>query len=175
MICCSLKGRGFAPAFLSFDMRQSILVKKDIFLLLTGLLLFLSIQHPAAQNFYRFGNMSLDPALVIPENYWPIKLSGQTPVGYQINVFSRKNPYTFLQLISDERKSVYHILYQTTFTGELLYIGCSNNLYGLFSKKEKPLVLFNNCMNEAMEEMASMRIIDRVVDCILSRLAYCMR
>lgn len=128
-----------------------------------------------AQTFSKAGKLRIDPLQVIPENYSVIRIKEFPEMGVKMNVFSRDNPHTVLQLIADEKMRVYHILYQTTFTGKPVYIGCSNNLYALFSRKEKPMHLFNNCMEALQEEISSVRIMEKSIDCILERLAYALR
>lgn len=135
----------------------------------------LAASNTPAQSFFRADRMSADPRKLIAENYSVIRLPDAGNEEMKMNVFSRDNPYTWLQLIADERQKVYHVIYQTSFTGRLLYLGISNNLLALFSKKEKPMFVFNSCLEKLQDELMSEKIQEKAVDCILERLAYCSR
>jgi hypothetical protein len=135
----------------------------------------LSISNAQAQIFFRSDNTSVDPRQVIAENYSVIRLPDAGNEETKLNIFNRDNPFTWLQFIADERQKTYHIIYQTSFTGRLLYLGISNNLLALFSKKEKPMFVFNDCLEKIRDELMSERIREKAIDCILERLAYCSR
>lgn len=135
----------------------------------------LHVSNTPAQIFFRADKTSVDPRQVIAENYSVIRLPDAGNEEMKLNIFSRDNPYTWLQLIADDRQKVYHIIYQTSFTGRLLYLGISNNLLALFSKKEKPMFIFNDCLEKLRDEIMSEKIREGAIDCILERLLYCSR
>jgi hypothetical protein len=129
----------------------------------------------AAQQFYRTGQISIDPAQVIIENYFQVSLPIAKTERSGRDQFDRRNPYTGIFMISDDKKKNYHILYQTDFLGRLSYLALSVNLLSVFNRKEKPMAPFNKCLMYDNEYFTSIQVTETMVKCILERLAFCAR
>lgn len=110
---------------------------------------------------------------VIIENYTSVKLVKEFREAMPVPSFDPKNPYTFLQLVMDEKGNNYHILLQTNFSGKLEYLAYSNNLSALFNKKDKPMFLFLHCLKEMDKHALSVQITGAAIKCIIDRLNYC--
>ena len=126
-----------------------------------------------AQQFSTGELATIKPSQVIIENYSPVKLSKEIIDDVMANRFDINNPYTYLQIVNDAAFNRYHILFQTGFTGKILFLSYSNNLSALFNKKNKPIFLFTHCLKEINDHISSIQVVDAVVTCILDRLNYC--
>ncbi|MEP7164324.1 MAG: hypothetical protein ABI741_06505 [Ferruginibacter sp.] len=145
-------------------MKKMILV----FILLSGVGKYLF-----AQQFSSNELVTIKPSQVIIENYSTINLSKEIIEDPMANRFDQGNPYTYLQIVTDAKLNRYHILFQTGFTGKILFLSYSNNLSALFNKKTKPMFLFTRCLKEINNHISSIEVMDAVVECILARLNYC--
>lgn len=126
-----------------------------------------------AQQFSTGELATIKPLQVIVENYTQVNLSEDIIKDQQANRFDINNPYTYLQIILDAKTSRYHILFQTSFTGKILFLSYSNNLSVIFNKKNKPMFLFTHCLKKINNHLSSIQIIDAVITCMLERLNYC--
>lgn len=144
-------------------------MKKMILLPLAFIFLF----GVSAQQFSTGELSTIKPSQVIIENYNLVNLSKEIIEDPMANKFDVSNPYTYLQIVIDARSNRFHILFQTSFTGKILFLSYSNNLAGLFNKKSKPMFLFMRCLKEINNHISSIEIIDATVKCIVERLNYC--
>ncbi len=126
-----------------------------------------------AQQFSVGELSTIRPSQVIIENYSVVNLSKEIIEDPMANRFDVNNPYTYLQIVHDAIANRYHILFQTGFTGKVLFLSYSNNLSALFNKKTKPMFLFIRCLKEINNHISSIQIINAVIECILERLNYC--
>ena len=126
-----------------------------------------------AQTFNKANQMSIFPSQVLIENYTIVPLSQDNPGPPPENLFDIKNPYTFLQVISDKNGREYHILYQTDFFGKILFLAYSNNLSPVFNNKEKPFFGWQLCIRKLNQSIFSLQNSDVAVNCMLERLNYC--
>ena len=123
---------------------------------------------------FSYGELSLiKTQQIIIENYTVITMSKTPAEEPMLNQFDNGNPYTYLQVVKDMKEKSYHILYQTSFMGKLLFLAYSNNLGGVFNRPDKPTFIFSRCMREARQHVLSLQIADEVLKCILGRLNYC--
>ena len=137
------------------------------------LLMLIDINFINAQQFSTAEQSTIKPSQVIIDNYTVINFSKEIIDNNMANRFDLNNPYTYLQIVKDENLSSYHILFQTSFEGKILFLSYSNNLSGLFNKKEKPMFLFTRCLKEINNQLSSTQVIDAAVRCIVERLNYC--
>lgn len=126
-----------------------------------------------AQQFTIRELSTIKPSQVIIENYTIVNLSKEIIDNNMANRFDINNPYTYLQIVSDEKGNSYHILIQTSFEGKVLFLSYSNNLSALFNKTDKPMFLFTRCLKEINSQLSSPRIMDAAIKCIVTRLNYC--
>ena len=126
-----------------------------------------------AQQFSTGELSTIKPSQIIIGNYSVVNLSKEIIEDQMANQFDINNPYTYLQIVNDAMSGRYHILFQTEFTGKILFLSYSNNLSELFNKKSKPMFLFTRCLKEINNHISSIQIINAVVECILERLNYC--
>ena len=140
--------------------------------MILSLLLFILLFGVNAQQFSKAELSTIKPSQVIVENYSLINLSKEIVEDPMANKFDVNNPYTYLQIVIDARSNRFHILFQTSFTGKILFLSYSNNLAGLFNKKSKPMFLFTRCLKEINNHISSIEIIDAAVGCIIERLNY---
>jgi hypothetical protein len=145
---------------------------RKIVLLINFFLLF-DISHTNAQQFNTADQSIIKPSQVIIDNYTVINLSKEIIDNSMANRFDLNNPYTYLQIVKDENSNSYHILFQTSFEGKILFLSYSNNLSALFNKKEKPMFLFTRCLKEINNQLSSIQVINAAVKCIVERLNYC--
>lgn len=145
------------------------------FIIQISCFVFLSVNNgnSQAQQFTTGELSTIKPSQVIIENYVPVKLSKEMQEDQNANRFDISNPYTYLQVVTDVFGSRYHILFQTGFTGKLLFLSYSSNLSVLFNKKNKPMFLFNHCLRKVNNYISSIQIIEETIKCILERLNYC--
>ncbi len=136
-------------------------------------LIFCSCTRIDAQPYYLGEQLTLRPSQVIIENYTMIPLSKEIIDDPAANQFDRANPYTWLQLVNDNGRNNYHILFQSSFMGKILFLAYSNNLAALFNKMEKPMFLFMRCIKKINEHLSSVQTANAAVNCIIERMNYC--
>lgn len=110
---------------------------------------------------------------VLPESYTTVKINSEALQDPSLNRFDKENPYTYLQVIRDEKENTYQLLIQTDFYGKILFLGLSNNLAAIFNKSSRPMFLFSRCMKEINRHVVSVQEMNTAVNCIIDRLNYC--
>jgi uncharacterized protein YaaN involved in tellurite resistance len=73
-------------------------------------------------------------------------------------------------LIFDKAGTVYHVLYQTNFTGKILYLAYSNELVQVFEKKQRLSPAFRNCISMVNNYWMASQNAEAAINCILNRL-----
>lgn len=91
---------------------------------------------------------------------------------FQNNLFDSKNPYTYLEILNDENGVVYHILYQTDFSGLINHISISNNLTEKFNCR--PKIYFCSCIKKINQQHFDSVKTTAIIDCIMSQLNLCV-
>ncbi len=127
----------------------------------------------SAQQFTAGEQVIIKTSQVIIENYVIVKLSKEIIDESMANRFDVSNPYTYLQVVIDAFGKKSHILYQTNFSGKIIFLCYSNNVSGLFNKKNKPMFLFTRCLNAVNKNISPVQITDAVIGCMIDRLNYC--
>lgn len=127
----------------------------------------------SAQQFTAGEQVIIKTSQVIIENYVIVKLSKEIIDEPMANRFDVSNPYTYLQVVIDAFGKKSHILYQTNFSGKIIFLCYSNNVSGLFNKKNKPMFLFTRCLNAVNKNISPVQITDAVIGCMIDRLNYC--
>ncbi len=127
----------------------------------------------SAQQFTAGEQVVIKTSQVIIENYVIVKLSKEIIDEPMANRFDVSNPYTYLQVVIDAFGKKSHILYQTNFSGKIIFLCYSNNISGLFNKKNKPMFLFTRCLNAVNDNISPVQITEAVIGCIIDRLNYC--
>lgn len=125
-----------------------------------------------AQTYFRAEQTVTQPLQVIIENYTVVMLGKQIASETYANQFDKKNPYTYIQIIRDQLGSNYHILYQTNFTGKILFLAYSNNLSALINNADKPQNVFVNCIKRVNEYLSAVQNVEAAVNCMIDRLNY---
>jgi hypothetical protein len=126
-----------------------------------------------AQQFFNGEISTIKPSQVIIENYITVNLSKEIIDDLMANRFDPNNPYTYLQVINDATTNHYHVLFQTNFSGKILFLSYSNNLSALFNKNNKPMFLFVRCLKDMNNHLSSVQIMDAAIKCVVERLNYC--
>lgn len=126
-----------------------------------------------AQQFTMGEQVVIKPSQVIIENYVSVKLSKEMIDDAMANKFDLTNPYTYLQVVNDPSGKRCHILFQTSFSGKILFLCYSNNVSGLFNKKNKPMNLFILCINRVNDHISPVQVTEAAIGCIIDRLNYC--
>lgn len=138
---------------------------------LTFLLLsVLTGNSPAAQTFLRAGTMRPDPAAIIPDQYAVLKLPDADVDDGRINSWDSRNPYTYIELLTNQRGEVFHILYQTGFTGRMMFLGVSKNLEKSLLAREKPQLGFRECLGRINRSDPPLITSESAIDCIMRQL-----
>ena len=146
-------------------------MKKIIFILMTIHFPFLS----NAQTFNK-GYLSIVPTVqIIPENYFTIKMQPEMIGDSKANLFDINNADTHLQILIDNTGKKYHILLQTNFMGKVTYLSISNNLVPIFNKKEKPMFMFESCVQDLNTSISQNQNIETALSCVIGRLEYCSK
>ena len=87
---------------------------------------------------------------------------------FQNNQFDIRNPYTNLEILKDENGVVYHILFQTDFSGLINYVSISNNLIEKFNCR--PNSYFCSCLKKINQQHFDSVKTTALIDCIMSQL-----
>jgi len=131
-------------------------------------ILLISIQSGAQE--FRYGEMEIEkPEQVILSNFTGLSLPMEdgTP---NANRYNPVNPYTYLQMILNERNNLYQLLIQTDFWGRIIYVGYSNNLAFAFDGRKRPLPVFYQCIKQVNTQFGTAQKIQRLLSCILGLL-----
>ena len=126
-----------------------------------------------AQNYFRGEQTVIQPLQVIIENYTVISLAKEITDEGNLNRFDKYNAYTYIQIIRNNLGNDCHILFQTSFSGKVLFLAYSNNLGGIFNNKDKPLNVFVNCIKHVNDHLSALQNVEAAVKCIVERLNYC--
>lgn len=145
-------------------------MKKTIFFSLI-LLNFFSF-NVWSQSFIRSGSQRIDPVTILTDQYLVIPLPGQPPAGLKMNFLDSRNPYTYLDFLTDANNRVYHILTQTAFTGELICLAADKRLEKLLAGKNRPRLAFQSCLGRILEERSSLSIREAAIHCVLQQLGH---
>jgi len=140
---------------------------------ITALLCLSMFCRISAQKFSVTEISTIKPSQVIIENYTIITVDNGTADDNKVNRFDGNNPYTYLQMITDDAGNNYHILLQTSLSGKILFLGYSNNLSAVFNKPDKPKFVFQHCLKEINKHITSIQITALAIKCIIERLNYC--
>jgi hypothetical protein len=128
-----------------------------------------------AQTFNK-GNLSpISTGQIIQENYLTIRLNPEQVADPKANLFDISNTDTHLQVLIDNSGRKYHILLQTNFTGRVTFLSISNNLSIIFNKKDKPMFIFDNCIQDLNTFILPKQNIETAIKCVIERLEYCSR
>ena len=128
-----------------------------------------------AQAFNKGSLSTISTNQVIPENYSPIRLDPEQVADPKANLFDISNADTHLQVLVDNSGRKYHILLQTNFTGRVTFLSISNNLATLFNKKDKPMLMFDNCIQDLNTAIIQKQNMETAIKCVIERLEYCSR
>ena len=132
------------------------------------LLLFSKIAQ--SQAYTKGSQVIVNPAQVLPYHYQMIPLQEHGAPLSGLNQFDNSNLYTYLQLILDKAGTAYHVLYQTNFTGKILYLAYGNELLQVFEKKQRFSPAFRNCINILNTYWMASQNIEAAINCFLNRL-----
>ena len=91
------------------------------------------------------------------------------------NQFDIKNTDTHLQVLIDNNGKKFHILLQTNFMGKVTFLSVSNNLAVIFNKKERPMFVFKNCIQDLNTYISPGQNIETALNCVIGRLEYCSK
>lgn len=127
----------------------------------------------SAQKFSVTEFSTIKPSQLISEHYTMISIDNGTVDDNKLNRFDGNNPYTYLQMITDDVGNKYHILLQTNLAGKILFLGYSNNLSAIFNKADKPTFVFRHCLKEINKHITSIQITALAIKCMIDRLNYC--
>jgi hypothetical protein len=131
---------------------------KNLYLLIIIITISIKIN---AQKFELTAIKRMDPSTIITSNY--INLPDCSTSNNKL--FDFNNPYTYLQLIVDESRNSYQMLYQTDFTNSLEYLSISNNAnYQCFTIKKYE---FCSCVSKSHEELFSSLQTSAILDCVV--------
>jgi hypothetical protein len=139
-----------------------------------AIVFFMGIIFPlCAQNYFRGEQTVVQPLQLMIDNYTPITLGKEIANEPNGNRFDKSNPYTYIQLIRDSYGKDYQVLFQSNFSGKILFLAYSNNLSAIFNNKEKPLNVFVNCIRNVNDHVSPVQNIEAAIKCIIDRLNYC--
>jgi histidinol phosphatase-like enzyme len=134
------------------------------------LIFFLLIAKAYGQRFAKTNETITPPGNIIISNYFPIEWSSIEPVK---SLFDINNNYTYMVIVSDKQDGIYHILYQTDFSGNIIYIGLSNNLTDFFYCTNHPMTGLFSCVKKNDGMFLPAEISEKIISCIISRLNCC--
>ncbi|MEO7528561.1 MAG: hypothetical protein ABIT35_09995, partial [Chitinophagaceae bacterium] len=97
-------------------------------LLIIGVACLCEIQMPVqAQTYFRGEQTVIQPLQVMIENFTTITLPKEVTEDPNANHFDRNNVYTYLQLLRDGWDKTYQLVFQTTFSGKIIYLAYGNS------------------------------------------------
>lgn len=125
---------------------------------------------------YRRGEQTRVPAWqVMPEFYVsiPLPVTGEgKPVPGR---FDAGNALTYIEILYDPQQRPQQVLYQTDFMGKLMYVGISQGLSTAFHRPDKPMIFFSKCLRDLNLSLASWKLADHALQCILDRLNFSLQ
>ncbi len=145
---------------------------KKIFIISISLYFSLFVK---SQTFNKASLSIISTAQIITENYFVIKLQSEMVSDPKANQFDINNADTRLQILIDNTGKKYHILLQTNFMGKVTFLSISNNLSTLFNKKERPMFVFENCIQDLNTSISQNQNIETALSCVIGRLEYCSK
>lgn len=126
----------------------------------------------AQGQFIKLELIRIETKTILPENYSQILLPANTQKKRNMNHYDPDNPDTYIELLQDYQHKRAHVLVQADFYGNLLYVAVSNNILTLIVQKEKPLFVFNQCLEDVNNGFFSLQEnIEKIIKCILDRLS----
>lgn len=138
--------------------------------------IFIAVFLAAKSQSFNKGSLSIiSTAQIIPENYFVIRLQSEMITDSKVNQFDINNTDTHLQILIDNTGKKYHILLQTNFMGKVTFLSISNNLAVTFNKKEKPMFVFENCIQDLNTSISQKQNIETALSCVIGRLEYCSK
>ncbi len=122
------------------------------------------------QRFVKISEITSPPGNIIISNYFQIALSANesNKLLYDVN-----NVDTYTQILQDERENIYHILYQTDFSGHIKFMALSNNLTDYFKCNNFPLNKLYGCFKKSEDDFLPSDISNKIISCIIARLNSC--
>lgn len=126
-----------------------------------------------AQEFTRVSSATVPPQQVMPDQFTVVRLPVTLTDDPKSNRFDNGNPYTYLEFIQDRRGRTHQLLYQTGFTGNMLFLAYSNSLSPVFGRKDKPMFMFQSCIRGIRDVFSSSGVIEKLIQCVVDRLNYC--
>ena len=148
-------------------------MKKTMKAMLVPVCLLIIITGTQAQTYFRGLQTIVQPSQVIIDNYTGIVLGKRAGNEPGLNQFDRSNPYSYLQVVSDNGGKDYHILFQTNFSGKILFLAYSNNLSPVFNNAGKSMNVFLNCIRQVNDFVSPVQNAETAINCIIERLNYC--
>jgi hypothetical protein len=133
----------------------------------------LTVSNPYAQSIFKGITVNISPSIIIMEEYTTLDLHENNHKFLLQKSFDYKNDATFILPLTDENSKVFHVLYQTDFSGKLIYLAVSNNLLKWFVCEEKPMFSFDLCIKKMDCTFFPEKCIDEVIECVMQRLRAC--
>ena len=142
------------------------------------LLCFFGCNVLIAQTYLRTGSFRVDPATVIKDQLTVIRLepgSFHDNADKGLNRFDGENPYTYAEMISDNKGQSFQILLQTRFTGELTCLAVSKNMESRLFVKNGPVMGFRSCISSLCRTENVLLMRESAVACIMNQLEAAVR
>jgi hypothetical protein len=87
----------------------------------------------------------------------------------------KKNPYTTIYLVRDDKGDFQHILIQTDHFGGCQFIALHSSLYELLQCGQKNRLLLEDCLRNIDQWFLPSEKTDRLLACLLARINDCIR
>lgn len=123
------------------------------------------ISNAFGQRFAKISETNIRPENIIISNYFAITLPSSEKYSFDIN-----NADTYTQVLKDRQEVVYHILYQTDFSGNIRFVALSNNLSEFFNSNRFPLKKLHACFNKNEGAFFPREIVGKLTTCIIEGL-----
>jgi len=133
----------------------------------------LTVSNSNAQSIFKGVSVNISPSIIIMEEYSTIDLHENNHHLLLQKSFDYKNDATFILPVTDENSKVFHVLYQTDFSGKLIFLAVSNNLLKWFVCEEKPMYSFDLCVKKIDCAFFPVKCTDEVIECVMQRLRFC--
>ncbi len=122
-------------------------------------------------QFYVAEKELIPPSIILIDEYQTVP---ERAFDLWKNKWDVNNPYTRVIAIRDHQGKLYHILYQETFSGRLLFFSFSKNLSAVFNRADRPMQQFDKCILQHSGSIKVLQEVNVVIDCFMQRLAYCV-
>ncbi len=126
-----------------------------------------------AQGFLKGLPINIPPEVIIIENYTAVGSHSNNTLFPTKKEFDYHNKETYLLPVTKEASTIFHILYQTDFSGKITFIGLSNNLLEWFLCEKKPIMSFDFCVKAIDADRFPNQYINEFIDCIMQRIQNC--